>query len=40
MCRSPDFLSDASAMIAAEPGTPADYTLYEEFSSWKHPLFL
>jgi hypothetical protein len=33
-------IPNASAMIAAGPGNPADFTFYEEFLSWKRPLFL
>jgi hypothetical protein len=38
--RAPVFIHEGSAMIAAEPGKPADFTLYEEFLSWIWPLFL
>jgi hypothetical protein len=34
------FIREGSAMIAVGPGKPADFILYEEFLSWKWPLFL
>jgi hypothetical protein len=37
---SQDALFFISAIIAAGPGNPADYTFYEEFLSWKRPVFL
>jgi hypothetical protein len=40
MCHSPGSIRDGSAMIAAGREKPAEYTLYEEFLSWKHPGFL
>ena len=33
-------IREGSAMIAVGPGKPADFILYEEFLSWKWPLFL
>jgi hypothetical protein len=38
--RSRDSIREGSAMIAVGPGKPADFILYEEFLSWKWPLFL
>ncbi len=38
--RSSGCVREGSAIIAAEPEKPADFTLHEEFLSWKRPLFL
>jgi hypothetical protein len=40
MCYAPGSIPEGSAMIAAAPGNPAEYTLYQEFLSWKRPGFL